>query len=521
MIVQELFSKLGLQIDPESWSKGEVFMGRMKTGFQALIAVLAVKKVEDMVMSVIELGGKLNDTAQKTGVAVESLQYYGYVAKLNSSSAESFSHAITKLSRGLAESAKGGSGPAVDGLKKLGLSLNDPKFKNSTIDQKVQRIAEQLSALPDGTKKTAIAMQLFGRSGAELIPTLNDLGKNGTQLKKEFEDFGGVLTEKNTSALDEVGDNIDKVKTAMGGLKNTVVVALLPIIQEMVTSLLEWVKANRAIIAWSIKRAIEIVIDLFNVVAKVVTVAVKALGYVVQAGDKIWTWLQAHDKVMQSVLIVLATAITVFAVQSAIAFVSFAAAAVAAWIVAFGPVIAVGLVLAGLILVIQDVWESITTGKGVAADVFRYVQDVIGGWWDWLGDLLERIGRGFGMMWDGIKGAAKAAFDWIINLPVIKQLIDLFEYFTNRGSQGPPPEMIDPQRTQYLGGAAANDRLPQGSSMYPLYTPSAAAQTVTVGPTTVHVTMPTADPAAVGAAVKGAIQEHWDTAMIHTKGAVE
>src|SRR5690349_13999782 len=139
MIVEELFATLGLKLDKGSWAKGDELLNAVKTSIIGIGAAYGLNKVREMVGGVVDLGSSLNDTAQRTGVAVEKLQYYGYVAKLNSGSAEQMAFAINFLSRNLAE-AKNGTGEAADALKQLHISINDPAFKNADAAGKFELI---------------------------------------------------------------------------------------------------------------------------------------------------------------------------------------------------------------------------------------------------------------------------------------------------------------------------------------------------------------------------------------------
>src|SRR6185312_4108740 len=137
MQLEELTEVLGLKINEAQWKAGERAVEGLKeglsglgeksglsriikTGLASFVGYEAISGVKEMISSVVELGSALNDTAQKTGVSVEGLQFFGYVAKLNSSNMEEFAGASEKLSKGLAELAHTGSGPAADGLKAIG-----------------------------------------------------------------------------------------------------------------------------------------------------------------------------------------------------------------------------------------------------------------------------------------------------------------------------------------------------------------------------------------------------------------
>jgi len=389
--VADLFATLGLKPDNAAWTRGDKLIQGIKHGLEVIAGFEMIKKVGEAVSSVIELGSSLNDTAQKTGISVEALQEYGYIAKQNSSSAEEFAQSVIKLSRGLDEATTKGTGPASDALARLGIRLNDPKFKNATLDDKITAIADALGKLPDGTQKTALAMDLFGRSGAQLIPTLNDIAENGAQLRQEFRNMGGELSGKDAAGLDKLGDTVDKAKAQLGALKNEVVVALAPALQDMVDGFLKWVQANKDLIASGIHAAVRGLMIAFN-----------ALGVAVDIVLSVFQFLEEHSEVTKAVLIALGIVLGVIAAEATVA-----------WLAAMAPIIAVVAAITAAILILQDLWNGLTEGKGVFAAVFG-----------WIADKFKAIGRGiksvFGdiaSFFESIASAVSRAFhsviDWI------------------------------------------------------------------------------------------------------------
>lgn len=401
MQVAEFFASLGLFVNEKSFAAGEKALGGVRSGVLKLGAAiggaLGVHALEEMVLGTVDLGGQLNDTSQKVGIAADQLQFYGYVAKLNSGSMEGLARTVQFLARNLDEAQKG-TGEAADGLKALGISVNDPKFKNLTVDQKFEAIAKKLAAMPDGAKKTAIAMQVFGRAGAELIPTLNDLGKNADKLHEDFEAFGGALTNEQVGQLDDFGDSIDRMKVQLGQLKNQAVVAVLPLLQDALQSFTEWVKENKETIMGGLRAAIYAVVEVLKILGET------------------FMFLAKHKDFAEALAII--------------------GAAMYAW---FNPIQAL---IVALIAIIHY-WPQIARA---ARSAWQSVKNAIAEAWDWIKSIPIRIAGAFLRAWESIKSAAKAAFEWILNLPVIKQLVQLYKYFTTRNES-------DVQRAKNLGDA--------------------------------------------------------------------
>ena len=384
-------------------------------------------------------------------------------------------------------------------MQRLGISMSDPAIASKNLGDSIEVIAEKFSKMPSDATKTALAMDLFGKSGAALIPFLNE-GKSGIEgFRKEAEDLGIVLDEKSGKAFEQFEQDQIRVKASLEGLRNTAVKALLPALQEMVTGLLEWVKANREIIASTLKGAVEALIVVF-----------KALGAVVGVVVDIFDWFKEHTEIAQATLIALGVVIGAFAAEAAVA-----------WLVAFAPLVAVIAVITTVVLAVRSIWEAVTKGTGTAAAAFRWVKRQASEFWEGLKSIGRHIADFFTGVGHGIKQAFSDAFDWVVakakavgstlrDLPVLKQLGDAGEWIGNKlagGSGGSGTEDIDqtvvavPNRQQAVGAQTQQ---------------SAPINNVS---TTFNVSSPNADPKAVANIVNDKIAEHWDLQMRATDAA--
>lgn len=327
--VAEFFGRLGLIPDERQWARGDALIGGMKKAIAGLVTYEALRGIGHMVESTIDLGHHLEELHQKTGLSASALQAYGYAAKTKGSDLDSFAHGVGKFARTLQE-ASDGSDQAERAIARVGLTSADVKAALSSgdgLDGTLLKIADKFKAMPDGAAKTALAMDLFGRSGAELIPTLN-LGRDGlAKLKQEAQDLGVVMSDDAVQSTAELGENIDKLKMSVTGLKNQAIAALAPVIKDLVDRTLAWVKANKALIQSTIKRVVEGMASALKTFGKVVA---GVIGFI-----------EEHHDLVEHVITGLGALIAAFAVKAA-----------ADFTMAFGPlgaaVVAIGAVIAAL-----------------------------------------------------------------------------------------------------------------------------------------------------------------------------
>jgi phage-related minor tail protein len=111
-------------------------------------------------------------------------------------------------------------------------------------------LADTFQAMPDGPRKTALAMELFGRSGAELIPFLNQ-GRDGIEaLQAKMRDLGLEMNTNTAKAAEAFNDALAAVGYAIQGLVNRALIALTPLL-ESAASGLEWLAENLdAVLGW-------------------------------------------------------------------------------------------------------------------------------------------------------------------------------------------------------------------------------------------------------------------------------
>lgn len=177
------------------------------TGFgAALPGALSVAAFTDFMKETVNLADQLGKMSQKTGIATETLSELSWAAKLADVDSGQLSFALKELSKELVKSGQGGA----------------------QFDQILFSLADEFAAMKDGPEKAARALDLFGRSGLDMIPFLNQGSDAIREQMKEAQRFGLVLSKDITDAADRFNDNIDKCKAVVRGFGNALISDLLP-----------------------------------------------------------------------------------------------------------------------------------------------------------------------------------------------------------------------------------------------------------------------------------------------------
>lgn len=168
---------------------------------------------------------RMNEASQKTGITVEALSQLGYAAKMSGVDTESFTSALVKFNRAIAEGATG-SGIASQAFKAIGISAAE--LKASTPDEILAKVADRFAGFADGANKTALAIAIFGRAGADMIPLLNEGADGIAAMREEADKLGATMSTSAAKAADQFNDNLDRMMVKMKGFVKGIVSEMIP-----------------------------------------------------------------------------------------------------------------------------------------------------------------------------------------------------------------------------------------------------------------------------------------------------
>jgi hypothetical protein len=199
-------------------------------------------------------GDELSKASDRTGASVESLSELRHAASQSAVDFGTLTKAMNKQQRGLAEAADGNE-TARAAYENLGLSVE--KLLELSPDQQFEAVAEQISQIEDPAKRTAAAMDIFGKSGADLMPLMIGGAAGIETLRKEARDLGLQVSGEDAKNAAILGDTWANVKDTMMGMVFQVGAALAPMLIEItsrIVSLLamasQWVRENRQLVVW-------------------------------------------------------------------------------------------------------------------------------------------------------------------------------------------------------------------------------------------------------------------------------
>lgn len=223
----------GLKSAESSMSKFKAVAGRaalagVAAGFAAATAAAAGLAVG--VKNVLDIGGALSDLSTRTGIAAGELRVLQEAFKQNGLSADQVGPAVNKLQRALVEAGQKG-GEVARTFDGLGINLD--QLRGMTAADQFQAIGAAINALPDPAARAAAAMQIFGRSGGELLTLFANSGAL-TQAATTVGTQAELLT-KNANMFDQASDILGSVGTKLEGffvgVADQIVPAIMPLLE--------------------------------------------------------------------------------------------------------------------------------------------------------------------------------------------------------------------------------------------------------------------------------------------------
>jgi hypothetical protein len=194
--------------------------------------------------------------AQRIGIGVEAYQRIAYAAEMAGSSPEELSQGVALFNKQVVAAARGNKAAATS-FKRLGIDVKDLNGKVKPTEQLFSEVADKLAKMPDGANKTATAMQFFGRSGANLIPTLN-LGAEGLKANAdEAERLGRIIGGDTARASETWNDNLARLVSSLTGIVNAITAGLLPVLSPLIVRMTDWIASNRELTATTILNFVE------------------------------------------------------------------------------------------------------------------------------------------------------------------------------------------------------------------------------------------------------------------------
>jgi len=188
------------------------------------------------------LRGTIDETAklaQRTGIAVEALQGFQLAGEL--SGVQNLESALQRLTISIGDAAAGVKEPQ-EALERLGLDFE--QLSVLAPEDQFREVAAAFGTLGSQAEKAAVAADLFGRSGVELLPLF---ASNLAEIEARAERLGIVLSGDQTAAIEQMNDALTLVQRTFEGIISQVTANLAPVVTQIAEEFLQFVEGFQGV----------------------------------------------------------------------------------------------------------------------------------------------------------------------------------------------------------------------------------------------------------------------------------
>ena len=167
--------------------------------------------------------------SSQTSIATDTLQGWMYASELVDVSTETMTGSLQKMEKNMQQASKG-SGDAYEAFRRLGVSITTASGEMRSADEVFYATIDALGKIENATEQDQLAMNIFGRSAADLTGVI-DAGSAGmAAYKKEAEELGRIMSQDDLEAAGALDDSLQKLQSAFESLERTAGSAVLPVL---------------------------------------------------------------------------------------------------------------------------------------------------------------------------------------------------------------------------------------------------------------------------------------------------
>ena len=499
--VKEVVTKWGFQVDKKPLEDMKKSVAGVKANLMALggSALASATAIFGLAEHTADAANEMRFAALRAGVSAKSFQEMSFAAKMSGVDSEAFGHSLQFLNRNMF-AARTGSKEAGRAFFELGGGVAQAVEHGASNVTVFKMIADRMKSIKDPARAGALAMQIFGRAGQQLMPLLKQGSKGIEEFSEKAEKMGIVFSDETLKDAEEFHETMAEVTGNLVGFKNTIGSALIGPVTDILKIMTKWMDANREFINSQVKdfvaglRAnLAVTATIFGKLLQIVSALVRPFGGLGSTLKYILTAFTAI-KALNLMVSLGQMAQAVWGLRAA--WQGLAASEIAADLAAIAIPAAIGAAVVLIGLAIEDLWgffhgknsvfgkiiEMFKTHFPNAVKYFSDPIDLVIQRFHELYDVVQKVSGFIAKVWQPIGAALGKANSYAIN---------------TLDSAGLYPKGLPSSPTTATLGTLAN----QNSSSATLQAPI----NITVGPGT--------DPSAVGDSVIDHIQRQWDSML--------
>jgi undecaprenyl pyrophosphate synthase len=198
------------------------------TGIGAIIS--GVSAAAAAVMQFSSMGAGIDDVAKRTGASAEGLSQLKYAAEQSGATLEDVEKGMRKLGDVTTQAANG-SKSAQEALAKVGATAE--QLSTMRPEDRLLAIVQGLSQITDPAERASVAMDVLGKSGANLLPMMEDGAAGVAAMMAEADALGLTLSGPQAEAAAAFDDAFAKLSATFSTFAKVVGSALAPVLADV------------------------------------------------------------------------------------------------------------------------------------------------------------------------------------------------------------------------------------------------------------------------------------------------
>jgi hypothetical protein len=257
--------------------------GSAQAALGAIGLGLSAAAFSGWIKGAVDAADEAGKLAQRMGTTVDQVAGLQLAFELGGSSSEGMGKAMGQLAKRMAEGD--------DALAGLGISATDANGKMRSTRDVLAEVSDRFKGADDGARKTALAMQLFGKSGAEMIPVLNAGSEGLREMDEMAKKLGLTIDGETAKQAEQFNDTMELVGKSGQGVARMVAAELLPMLTNLAGGLLESASGGNRLagVAQFLANSLKVLftggvigVEVFNSLGKAIGMAAGALVAVAQ-----------------------------------------------------------------------------------------------------------------------------------------------------------------------------------------------------------------------------------------------
>jgi len=211
---------------------------RLKTVGIAMagVGVAVTGALTKLIFDAGKAGDAFDKMSLRTGESVEALSGLKFAAEISGSTMGDVEIGLRRLAANMLDFSQG-TGEAKKSFESLGISVLDQNGQlRSSVDVMLD-VSDGLNTLSSESEKTAIAQDLFGRSGQKLLPLFKEGSEGINTLTDRARELGLVMSTEAATASAEFEDRLTELTGSVKMAGFELAQVLLPTITSLIEKL--------------------------------------------------------------------------------------------------------------------------------------------------------------------------------------------------------------------------------------------------------------------------------------------